>query len=101
MYPSVSHIRPNPIARNCPRPANVVRMCGPTAATRAENMSATKTTTDHDNRLARETSPYFLQHKNTPVAACPPTPPRSKTYQQTNPTLGRLCGLPLVPRHGT
>src|ERR1700723_3341483 len=84
MYPSVSHIRPNPIARNCPRPANVVRMCGPTAATRAENMSATKTTTDHDNRLARETSPYLLQHKNNPVAWWPWGPQALAEAKRTN-----------------
>jgi uncharacterized protein YyaL (SSP411 family) len=59
-------------------------MCGPTAATRAENMSATKTTTDHDNRLARETSPYLLQHKNNPVAWWPWGPQALAEAKRTN-----------------
>src|SRR6202167_4055310 len=71
MHPSFSHIQPNLIPRNYPRPANVVRMCGLAAATRAENMTASETTTPHDNRLARETSPYLLQHKSNPVAWWP------------------------------
>src|ERR1041384_2394703 len=32
---------------------------------------ASATTTTHENRLARETSPYLLQHKHNPVAWWP------------------------------
>jgi uncharacterized protein len=34
-------------------------------------MTVTETTTHHENRLARETSPYLLQHKSNPVAWWP------------------------------
>jgi hypothetical protein len=47
-------------------------------------MSATKTTTDHDNRLARETSPYLLQHKNNPVAWWPWGPQALAEAKRTN-----------------
>jgi uncharacterized protein len=47
-------------------------------------MTATETTTDHDNRLARETSPYLLQHKSNPVAWWPWGPQALAEAKQTN-----------------
>ena len=55
------------------------------------------------NRLARETSPYLLQHKDNPVhwwAWGPEALAEAKQQQPADPALGRLCRLPLVPRHG-
>ena len=57
----------------------------------------------HQNRLAHETSPYLLQHKDNPVdwwAWGPEALAEAKRSRQADPALGRLCGLPLVPRHG-
>ena len=56
-----------------------------------------------ENRLARETSPYLLQHKDNPVhwwAWGPEALAEAKQTQQAHPAVGRLRGLPLVPRHG-
>ena len=57
----------------------------------------------HENRLAHETSPYLLQHKDNPVDWWPWGPEalaEAKRSRQADPALGRLCRLPLVPRHG-
>ena len=56
-----------------------------------------------ENRLARETSPYLLQHKDNPVhwwAWGPEALAEAKRTRQADPALGRLRRLPLVPRHG-
>ena len=56
-----------------------------------------------ENRLARETSPYLLQHKDNPVhwwAWGPEALAEAKADRQAHPAVGRLRGLPLVPRHG-
>ena len=58
----------------------------------------------HENRLARETSPYLLQHKHNPVDWWPWGPDalaEAKRANKTHPALGWLRRLPLVPRHGT
>ena len=55
------------------------------------------------NRLARETSPYLLQHKDNPVhwwAWGPEALAEAKRSQPADPAVGRLRRLPLVPRHG-
>jgi uncharacterized protein YyaL (SSP411 family) len=51
------------------------------------------------NRLARETSPYLLQHQHNPVDWWPWGPEALAEAARTN--LGRLRRLPLVPRNGT
>ena len=59
--------------------------------------------TAHENRLAGETSPYLLQHKNNPVDWWPWGPDalaRGQAQQQADPAVGRLRRLPLVPRNG-
>ena len=55
------------------------------------------------NRLANETSPYLLQHKDNPVdwyAWGEEAFADAKASGQAGAALGRLLGLPLVPRHG-
>ncbi len=55
------------------------------------------------NRLADETSPYLLQHKDNPVhwrAWGEAALRRGPRERQADPAVGRLRGLPLVPRHG-
>ena len=55
------------------------------------------------NRLANETSPYLLQHKDNPVdwyAWGDEAFARARARGQADPALRRLLGLPLVPRHG-
>ena len=57
----------------------------------------------HENRLARETSPYLLQHKHNPVDWWPwGTEALAEAKRANKPILlvGRLRRLPLVPRHG-
>ena len=57
----------------------------------------------HQNRLAHETSPYLLQHKDNPVewwAWGPEALGRRQALQQADPAVRRLCGLSLVPRDG-
>ena len=70
-------------------------------------MTATKTSSHdearHENRLARETSPYLLQHQHNPVdwwAWGPEALAEAKRTEKADPALGRLCGLPLVPCDG-
>ncbi len=67
---------------------------------RAELMTATTT---HENRLARETSPYLLQHKHNPVDWWPWGPDalaEAQNNRQADPAVGRLRRLPLVPCDG-
>ena len=55
------------------------------------------------NRLGEETSPYLLQHKDNPVhwlAWGEAALAEARATGQADPALGRLCRLPLVPRHG-
>ena len=55
------------------------------------------------NRLATETSPYLLQHKNNPVDWYPWGPEaleRARTEGKADLSLHRLFGLPLVSRDG-
>ena len=55
------------------------------------------------NRLARETSPYLLQHRDNPVDWYPwgeEALARAHERGPADPALGRLLGLPLVPRDG-
>ena len=55
------------------------------------------------NRLAQETSPYLLQHAENPVDWYPwgdEAFARARGRGQADPALGRLLGLPLVPRDG-
>ncbi len=55
------------------------------------------------NRLARETSPYLLQHAHNPVDWYPLGPGSAAARAQraeAHLPLGRLLGLPLVPRDG-
>ena len=55
------------------------------------------------NRLAGETSPYLLQHKDNPVhwrAWGEEALAEAKATRQADPAVGRLRRLPLVPRHG-
>ena len=55
------------------------------------------------NRLAGETSPYLLQHQDNPVHWRPwgeAALAEATRDRQADPALGRLCRLPLVPRHG-
>ena len=55
------------------------------------------------NLLAAETSPYLLQHGGNPVHWRPwgkAALEEARARQQADPDLGRLCRLPLVPRHG-
>ena len=55
------------------------------------------------NRLGEETSPYLLQHKDNPVHWRPwgdAALAEARADGQAHPALGRLCRLPLVPRHG-
>ena len=55
------------------------------------------------NRLAAETSPYLLQHKDNPVDWYPwgdDALERAQAGGQADPALDRLLGMPLVPRHG-
>src|ERR1700684_1221064 len=47
-------------------------------------MSATNTTMDHCNRLARETSPYLLELKNDPMACWPWGPQALAEAKRTN-----------------
>ena len=57
----------------------------------------------HVNRLAGATSPYLLQHKHNPVDWWqwgPEALAERQAREQADPALGRLCGLPLVPRDG-
>ena len=57
----------------------------------------------HNNRLGAETSPYLLQHSHNPVDWWPWGPQalaEAQAHPQTDPALGRLRRLPLVPRHG-
>ena len=57
----------------------------------------------HTNRLAHETSPYLLQHAHNPVDWYPwgeEAFARARGRGQADPPLGRLLGLPLVPRDG-
>ena len=56
-----------------------------------------------ENRLAREASPYLLQHADNPVDWYPWGPEALEKAQargQADPALHRLRGLPLVPRDG-
>ena len=55
------------------------------------------------NRLAQETSPYLLQHRDNPVDWYPwgeEALARARERGPPDPALGRLLGLPLVPRDG-
>ena len=54
------------------------------------------------NRLARETSPYLLQHAAQPgrLVAWGPGARGSQARATADPALGRLRRLPLVPRDG-
>ena len=55
------------------------------------------------NRLADETSPYLLQHKDNPVDWHPwgeQALARGARARRADPALDRLLGLPLVPRDG-
>ena len=55
------------------------------------------------NRLAGESSPYLLQHAHNPVDWYPWGPEafaKAKRGEQADLPLGRLFGVPLVPRHG-
>ena len=55
------------------------------------------------NRLGAETSPYLLQHADNPVHWWPwgeEALAEAKRTQPADPAVGRLCRLPLVPRHG-
>ena len=55
------------------------------------------------NRLAHETSPYLLQHKDNPVDWYPwgeEALERARARGQAAARLDRLLGLPLVPRDG-
>ena len=57
----------------------------------------------HANRLARETSPYLLQHAHNPVDWYPwgdEAFARARARGQADAALRRLLGLPLVPRDG-
>ena len=56
------------------------------------------------NRLADETSPYLRQHADNPVDWYPwgdeAFDPGPGAEDKPDPAVGRLLGLPLVPRHG-
>ncbi len=55
------------------------------------------------NRLAEETSPYLLQHKDNPVDWYPwgeEALEKAREEDKPDPALGRLQRVPLVPRHG-
>ncbi len=55
------------------------------------------------NRLAQETSPYLLQHRDNPVDWYPWGEEALATGSgagPADPALGRLLGMPLVPRDG-
>ena len=55
------------------------------------------------NRLADETSPYLLQHKDNPVDWLPwgeEARALATRARRPDPALDRLLGLPLVPRDG-
>ncbi|MEZ6087675.1 MAG: DUF255 domain-containing protein [Pirellulaceae bacterium] len=55
------------------------------------------------NRLAQSNSPYLLQHKDNPVDWHPWGPEAAGIGPDTAASdllVGRLRGVPLVPRHG-
>ena len=55
------------------------------------------------NRLADETSPYLRQHADNPVDWYPwgdEAFAAARERRPADPAVGRLLGLPLVPRHG-
>ena len=58
----------------------------------------------HTNRLAKETSPYLLQHAHNPVDWYPwgdEAFAKAKQRPEADLFIGRLFQLPLVSRHGT
>ena len=55
------------------------------------------------NRLAQETSPYLLQHKDNPVQWypwCDEALQRARQGRKAHLSFDRVFGMPLVPCHG-
>ena len=55
------------------------------------------------NRLAKESSPYLLQHQNNPVDWFPwgnEAIEKARRRREADFSFDRLLGLPLVPRDG-